>query len=101
MGKWLNGLSKIQNPTLEQVPKVTKGTFGTSGTALPQEYPEIKRWPAVGEPEIIWAVDLLAKKPAAEVCRCCGKVAWWTKASGQRVCGVCHPDPRRKTRQAA
>ena len=166
MGKWLNGLSEIQNPTLKQVPKVTKGASGTSGTTSRQEYPEIKRrpeepdlrpvapsepaaalsqaiqqaqdWPdlsaileqvqavfeagelepqqaeelgvqvaevsrqlperrpAAGEPEpMIWAVDLLAKKPAAAACYCCGQTAWWTKDNGQQVCGVCHPDPRK------
>ena len=26
-----------------------------------------------------------------DVCGACGKDAWWTKACGERVCGVCHP----------
>lgn len=28
-------------------------------------------------------------------CRTCGEAAWWTQPGGARVCGVCHPDPRR------
>ena len=47
--------------------------------------------------EVIWADDLLAPAPAAETCRCCGQAAWWKKASGQRMCGICHPDPRQIT----
>ena len=174
MGKWLDRLSEIQNPTPKALTKLTKPTSVSFVSESTQESPEIKRrpeeaelrdlarlsdaepaaalhqaiqqaqdWqdlsaileqvqaalkaghieqqqaeelavqvaelsrqfpergPAAGEPEpMIWAVDLLAKKPAAETCYCCGQTAWWTKASGQKVCGVCHPDPR-KDRHAA
>jgi len=29
-----------------------------------------------------------------EPCRVCGRSSWWQRADGERVCGVCHPDPR-------
>lgn len=29
----------------------------------------------------------------AELCPCCRADAWWQRADGQWVCGVCHPDP--------
>ena len=41
MGKWIRRLSRIQNPTHKQVPKVTEAPFVTFGTEDPQEYPEI------------------------------------------------------------
>jgi hypothetical protein len=33
-------------------------------------------------------------------CFACGQSKWWTKESGERMCQVCHPDPRgRSTRR--
>jgi hypothetical protein len=43
---------------------------------------------------IVWGASLL-KDSAADVCDCCGRAEWRWKTSGQRVCSVCHPDPRR------
>jgi hypothetical protein len=36
--------------------------------------------------------------PVAEpdTCPSCGKTQWWTKSSGQQVCGICHPNPHEK-----
>ena len=112
----------------KQVPKVTKGASGTSGTEYIQEYPEIndltesknptssevpkvtKGWaevlavldaqaahPVDGAGTVkIWAADLLSKSTTAGTCPSCGQADWWTKLSGQRVCSICHPKPRRK-----
>lgn|GEM_PF-5090033 len=180
MGKWINRLSKIQNSTRKQVPEVPKAPFGTSGTALRQEYSEIKGTPKVvdklpkgaatavtdemrrtipamsSEQELERLHDRLTvawnkgevgrdtaetltclmwersrqlhraegttvslKSAAAAVpddnavrvypsdirlilvaelgaCSCCGKAQWWTKSCGQRVCGICHPNPHRE-----
>ena len=103
VGKWLEGLSEIQNPTRKELTKLTKHPSVSFVSELIQEYPEKKSLsePASDREPMIWAADLLAQTPAAERCRCCGKAAWWTKDSGQRVCGVCHPDPRREARHAA
>lgn len=38
--------------------------------------------------------EVLIDAETPDICRCCGRVNWWTKPSGQRVCGVCHPEPR-------
>ena len=49
----------------------------------------------------VWAEDLLyAWTPAeADTCLKCGQAQWWDKA-GRRICGVCHPAPRRKAEYA-
>ena len=38
-----------------------------------------------------------------DACQICGKVAWWYQASGERICGVCHPKPQqnRNRKEAA
>jgi len=37
---------------------------------------------------------------AGKACSVCGKERWWQKKDGQQVCGVCHPDPREKSRSS-
>jgi hypothetical protein len=46
---------------------------------------------------LVYLSDILAI-PVAELdtCPCCGKAQWWTKSSGQQVCGICHPNPHEK-----
>lgn len=43
----------------------------------------------------IWAEDLL-EVAQVEPGRCptCHRTEWWTKDSGERICGICHPRPR-------
>jgi len=41
---------------------------------------------------IAWADELSPD----DTCWSCGQNRWWRKASGQRVCGACHPEPRQK-----
>jgi len=55
-----------------------------TGRGLPEK--------AVDAGGVVWAEDLLP--PAADACPCCGRSAWWGKAGGEWICGVCHPVPR-------
>ena len=47
------------------------------------------------EGERIDAETLLAHA-RDDSCYACGNSRWWTKANGQRICGICHPKPRVK-----
>ncbi len=55
----------------------------------------IKAENSAGNENVIWAHELLedVQTPSAGACGACGKDAWWTKVCGERVCGVCHPQP--------
>jgi len=45
---------------------------------------------------IICAEDLIQRDQGdADTCPACGKITWWFKDSGQRICGVCHPKPQK------
>ena len=48
----------------------------------------------LGEDAILPAEDLLADDRGPDACPTCHRVTWWFKASGERVCGICHPDPK-------
>ena len=84
---------KVSPRTIER-----DGTFAQAVDALAvQGQQKALRTPQGDEeaPGIIWAEDLLPgpQNGDADACPCCGKIAWWTKITGQRVCGVCHPKP--------
>jgi len=51
---------------------------------------------AVDAGSVVWAEDLRPPATDDDTCPRCGQSAWWGKASGERICGVCHPDPRPK-----
>jgi len=80
---------------------------GKLGKAAAEELAQLAREVSRGIPEDqpgqdppmegwrVWADDLLPDVPdGGDMCGCCGRTHWWTKASGERVCGVCHPEPR-------
>jgi hypothetical protein len=45
---------------------------------------------------VIWAHELIGdiQETISDACRVCFHDKWWAKADGERVCGVCHPQPK-------
>lgn len=46
-------------------------------------------------PIVLWADELFSRSPV-DACPCGRRVAWRLKASGERICGVCHPGKGKK-----
>ena len=119
MGEWLDKLRRETREPLRDAPtKPTKGAFVGFGSMSQEGYQQNENCDEMPISVEMQAEESVhpdyrpagqtaqeghrqpkkaeglkdAKTPAA--CRCCGRSAWWTKASGQRVCGVCHPEPR-------
>lgn len=45
--------------------------------------------------QMIPSEQLLPPEERDDTCPNCGRDAWWIKSGGERMCGICHPDPRR------
>ena len=73
----------------------------------PQHHPDIVCGPDLcpswqePDPNFPIAPAYVPLPPLPRPCPDCGQHAWWTRADGGQVCGVCHPDPRALFEQCA
>ena len=73
------GMSKAQLRATHDAKKILDGIVETNSSELLVEAHELV------EGGLVWSPD---------TCDLCSNNAWWTKANGEPICGVCHPDPK-------